>query len=141
MTANYRAISLLIIVVSCYLVFLGVSVPGKLGLQEFCLYRFWAPEPHLSLNPYWLFVCLVGALLLLACLLMVSGLRQHRLAELVTGGMLAIFLALWLFGLRGLWFGMQYERGQISAETWAVRQAAYGVPPGFGTLRVCKSAR
>ncbi len=78
MRGDYRALFLLLTTAVGYVTYLVVAPPASVNLSGERLYTFWAPESTPSMNPFWLFVYLVGFLFALAALLAVTGWIQGR---------------------------------------------------------------
>jgi len=92
-----------------------VTATGKQGI---CMYSFWTPSQNWWQSPYWLVVIIVAGLLILSLFLLVEGIASSSRTKVVTGVLAAAILAIWLYGLNGLWNAMLFEKGQISVEEW-----------------------
>jgi hypothetical protein len=116
MRGDYRALFLLLAAAVSYVTFLAVAMPTSLNLNGDCLYLFWAPEATPSLNPFWLFVYLIGFLFVLAILLAVTGWKQGRSLNVLAGVFLVLVLMLWADDLGELWDVIEKQRSSLSAD-------------------------
>lgn len=114
----YQAITLVTLTVAGWLAFFLVAINTSMYGGGQCLHTSWLPEGSPWLSPYWLFVALVSGLSLFSIALLIDGIASGNRVNQVVGVSAALVLAIWLFGLNGLWRAMQYERGELSAEEW-----------------------
>lgn len=88
------------------------------GEQDTCLYSFWLPNQNWWQNPFWLVVAIVCGLSVISLFLLFEGITSSSRTKVVTGTLATAILAMWLYGLNGLWNAMLFERGEISADYW-----------------------
>jgi len=118
LTGNYRALTLILAVAMSYLFYAALAMPALSEAAQECLYQVWVDDRAGKTSPYWMFVYLVRAFMLLAVALIVTSLirRQKHLLNIAAGLLLLLVLSMWSSDLNSIRAAANAEAASRAAD-------------------------